>query len=148
MPQPPRCRSNCAHYGREFALIIIKDIPTQSPLLNATDNRVTDTLAASAQGAGYLLLEGQALAHLPIDFNCLDAWLARFSAKHRYDLRRKLRHRSELSIEEWPLGAAPLQDAACRADLYALYQQVFAQSKIHFDQHSARFFDALFTDAA
>lgn len=136
-----------AQYGREFALIIIKDIPSHSPLLDAADNRAADTLAANARDAGYVLLQGQALAHLPIDFSSIDAWLQRFTAKHRYDIRRKLKQRSALSVEHWPLGSPPLQDPACRAELYALYQQVYAQSEIHFDQHRARFFDALFCDA-
>jgi hypothetical protein len=136
-----------AHYAREFALIIIKDIPSHSPLLDAADNRVADTLVANARDAGYVLLEGQALAYLPIDFNSIDAWLERFSAKHRYDIRRKLKQRSALSVEHWPLGSLPLQDPARRAELYALYQQVYAQSEIHFDNHRARFFDALFGDA-
>jgi hypothetical protein len=134
-------------YKRNFALIIIKDIPAHSPLLSAADNRVADTLTAEARAAGYVLLQGQALAYMPIDFGSIDAWLARFSAKHRYDLRRKLGLRRELSVERWPLGAAPLQDAARRAELYALYQQVYAHSETHFDQHRARFFDALFSDA-
>ncbi|EQD80427.1 conserved hypothetical protein, secreted, partial [mine drainage metagenome] len=70
-----------AQYGREFALIIIKDIPSHSPLLDAADNRAADTLAANARDAGYVLLQGQALAHLPIDFSSIDAWLERFTAK-------------------------------------------------------------------
>lgn len=135
-------------YGPRYPFTIIKDIPAQSPLLDATDNRVAATLAEAAQREGFVLLDGQALAHLPIDFDSVDAWLMRFSGKHRYDLRRKLKQRAAVKVERWLLGAQPLQDAAQRAELYALYQQVYQQSTVHFDQLGPRFFDALWTDAS
>lgn len=134
-------------YGRAFPFTIIKDIPAQSPLLDAAQNRIAATLAAAARREGFVLLEGQALAHLPIDFDSIDAWLMRFSGKRRYDLRRKLKQRASLTVERWPLGAPQLQDATRRAELYALYQQVYQQSEVHFDQLGPRFFDAVWTDA-
>ncbi len=128
------------------AFTIIKDIPAQSPLLDARQNRIAQQLCEAAQAADFVLLEGQALAHLPLDFASMDAWLARFSAKRRYDIRRKLKQRERLHVETWPLGCAALRDAALRQTLYALYLQVYAQSDVHFDCLTPAFFDAVFTD--
>ena len=135
-------------YGCDYPLLILKDIPQQSPLLSARDNRLAASLAHEAQQAGYVLLQGQALAYVPIDFRSIEEWLVRFSGKRRYDIRRKLKQRALLAVETWPLGSTPLQDAVCRAELYALYQQVYAQSEVHFDELSPGFFDAIFTDPA
>ena len=137
-----------AAHGRDVPLLILKDLPQASPLLDAAENRLADALMAAAQAAGYVLLEGQALAYLPIDFRSIDDWLARFSGKHRYDIRRKLRQRAQLHVETWPLGGPALADAARRAELVALYQQVYAQSETQFDELSPAFFDAVFTDPA
>ncbi len=137
-----------AQHARRYAFVILKDIPQHSPLLSARDNRAAATLTRAAEQAGYVLLQGQALAHVFVDFPSIDAWLSRFSGKRRYDIRRKLRQRAALDVETWALGSTPLQEAARRAELYALYRQVYAQSEVHFDELSAGFFDALFCDAA
>ncbi len=135
-------------YGRTYPFVILKDLPQDSPLLDAHSNRTAATLLRAAQQAGYVSVQGQALAYLPVDFTSLEDWLRRFSGKRRYDIRRKLKQRAALDVETWPLGAPPLQDAACRAALYALYRQVYAQSAVQFDELSAGFFDAVFTDPA
>jgi len=132
---------------RQNRLTIVKDLPRQSPLLPDADNLAADILAESLSACGFVAVEGQALAYVPIDFPDTDAYLARLSASRRKNLKRKLRSRAELRIARIPTGAAFADDAA--VDRYfRLYEDVFAQSEIHFDRLGRGFFAALLRDSA
>lgn len=133
-------------HARDYPFVIIKDLPQQSPLLDADDNAQALALAESARARGFVLLEGQALAWVPIDFADAGDYLARLSPGRRKDIRRKLRARDGLQIEALPTGAA-FADAALRAQFHALYLNVYRQSEIHFDLLTPAFFDALLQDA-
>lgn len=135
-----------ATYGRECRLLIIKDIAQESPLLSAAENAHARELADACAAAGYVLLEGQALAWVPIDFASTDEYLARLSAGRRKNIRRKLRSRANLQIETVRTGAACFRDEAVLSGFYALFDNVYAQSEIHFDRLSAAFFRALLQD--
>jgi predicted N-acyltransferase len=135
-------------HARGQALLIVKDIPQESPLLDAASNAQARAIAGACERAGFHLLEGQALAWLPIDFSTVEEYLARLSPSRRKDIRRKLRSRADLDIEEIPTGSAFFADAAMRDAFYALYLQVVAQSEIHFDRLSRAFFDAVLQDAS
>jgi hypothetical protein len=126
--------------------LIVKDIPQESPLLDQASNAQARAIAEACEHAGFVLLEGQALAWVPIDFESADDYLARLSPSRRKDIRRKLRARAGLEIEEIPTGPA-FADATLREACYALYLEVYAQSEIHFDRLSRAFFDALLQDA-
>jgi hypothetical protein len=128
-------------------LLIVKDIPHESPLLDAASNTCARAVAAACERTGFVLLEGQALAWVPIDFESGDEYLARLSAGRRKDIRRKLRARADLDIEEIPTGAALFRDVAVRDEFYARYVEVYRQSEIHFDLLTRDFFDALLQDA-
>lgn len=140
-----------AEWMRELApkqpFLIVKDIPQESPLLDQASNAQARAIAAACERAGFVLLEGQALAWVPLDFESIDDYLARLSAGRRKDIRRKLRARAALQIEEIPTGAPAFRDTALRDAFYALYDEVYAQSEIHFDRLSRAFFDALLQDA-
>jgi hypothetical protein len=127
--------------------LIVKDIPQESPLLDHASNAQAREVAAACERAGFVLLEGQALAWVPIDFESGDDYLARLSPSRRKDIRRKLRSRDDLDIEEIPTGAACFNDARVRDEYYERYLEVYAQSEIHFDRLSRPFFDALLQDA-
>lgn len=133
--------------GRRFALSIVKDIPQQSPLLAPQDNAYADALAAACVAQGWVLVEGQALAYVPIDFDCTDSYLARLSTSRRKNLKRKLRSRADVRVRRLPTGTAFADEAAVDA-YYALYQGVYAQSEVHFDRLTRGFFAALLRDAA
>lgn len=128
--------------------LIVKDLPQESPLLDQASNAAARAVARACEQAGFVLLEGQALAWVPIDFESTDEYLARLSSGRRKDIRRKLRARAELEIAEIPTGDAYFADAAVREAFYARYLEVYAQSEIHFDQLSREFFDALLQDAS
>jgi hypothetical protein len=127
--------------------LIVKDIPQESPLLDHASNSQAREVAAACERAGFVLLEGQALAWVPIDFESGDDYLARLSSARRKDIRRKLRARDHLEIEEMPTGAAFFADARVRDEFYERYLEVYAQSEIHFDRLSRPFLDALLQDA-
>ncbi|NCT68362.1 MAG: GNAT family N-acetyltransferase [Rhodanobacteraceae bacterium] len=134
--------------ARAHPFLIVKDIPQQSPLLDQASNAQARAVADACERAGFVLLEGQALAWVPLDFESTDDYLARLSASRRKDIRRKLRARAGLQIDEIPTGDAFFADAAVRDEFYALYLQVFAQSEIHFDRLTREFFDAVLQDGA
>ncbi|GAA0723188.1 peptidogalycan biosysnthesis protein [Dokdonella soli] len=137
-----------AEHGRRHPFLIVKDIPQESPLLDQASNAQARAIASACERAGFVLLEGQALAWVPIDFESIDDYLARLSASRRKDIRRKLRARAGLDIEEIPAGSAFFGDAGVRDAFYALYLEVYAKSEIHFDRLSRAFFDAALQDAA
>ncbi len=133
--------------GRRFRLAIVKDIPQQSPLLGEADKAYAQGLAQACADQGFLLVEGQALAYVPIDFPHIEAYLARLSASRRQNLRRKLRSRAQVDVQVLPTGSAAF-DGDRIAAYYALYEGVYAQSALHFDRLTPAFFGALLHDAA
>jgi hypothetical protein len=134
-------------YGRDCKLLIVKDIAQDSPLLDEAENRYAAEFARACEHQGYVLLEGQALAWVPIDFSSDDDYLARLSSGRRKNIRRKLRSRADLEIEAVPTGDRRFQDIAMLAEFYALFDNVYAQSETHFDRLSAAFFRRLLQDA-
>ncbi len=141
-------RKNAFAWQRRSMLMIVKDIPEPSPLLSAADAAHAENFLAACTEHGFIVIEGQALAYVPIDFADEDEYLARQSAGRRKNIRRKLRVRDKLRIEILPTGHERFTDAAVLDELYALYLEVYAQSEIHFDQLSAAFFKAILLDAA
>ncbi len=135
-----------AAYGRECRLLIVKDIARDSPLLGDADNAYARAFASACAAAGFVLLEGQALAWVPIDFGSNDEYLARLSSGRRKNIRRKLRSLADLEIEAVPTGDARFRDEATLAAFQALFDNVYAQSEIHFDRPDAAFFRAVLQD--
>lgn len=129
--------------GHSRSLIIVKDLPKASPLLSAAENLAADELARAALSGGFIEMEGQALAYVPIDFASVDEYLGRLSAARRKDLRRKMKKRAALEIETRRLGDAMFFNAATLAEFYAMYLEVYAQSVVHFDLLTPEFFQAL-----
>jgi predicted N-acyltransferase len=142
------CASILKDWQRASPLLIVKDVPERSPLLSAEENAFADEFVAACQARDFIIVEGQALAYLPIDFANEEAWLASLSSGRRRDIRRKLRARADLQIEVWPTGDARFADAALLDEMYQRYLEVFAQSEIHFDCLDAGFFRAVLQDAA
>ena len=134
-------------YGRECQLLIVKDIAQDSPLLSDADNTYAHAFASACEREGFVLLEGQALAWVPIDFASDDEYLARLSSSRRKQIRRKLRSRAELQIETVHTGDARFNDDARLAEFYALFDNVYAQSEIHFDRLTSEFFRVVLQDA-
>jgi predicted N-acyltransferase len=129
-------------------LAIFKDVPQDSPLLSADENQAASRLLEACRTRGFIVIEGQALAYVPMDFKTEDEYLARFSGKRRYDIRRKLKTRSTVRQEEVPTGDPRFDDDDFVSQLYAMYEDVFAQSDIHFDKLSRDFFANVFRDAS
>jgi predicted N-acyltransferase len=136
-----------AAYGRECRLFVVKDIAQDSPLLGDADNTYANAFASACEHAGYVLLEGQALAWVPIDFGSTDEYLARLSSARRKNIRRKLRSLAGLEIEAVRTGDARFDDQATLATFHALFDNVYAQSEVHFDRLTAAFFREVLRDA-
>jgi len=133
--------------GRRQRLLVVKDIPQASPLCDAATGEWNRRFAEACEAAGFVLLEGQALAYVTIDFENEDAYLARLSSGRRKDIRRKLRKREETTVHSLSCGDALFDDDALIDAYYALYENVYAQSEVHFDKLSRDFFAAVLRDA-
>lgn len=133
--------------ARGYPMLIIKDLPTAGPLIGDEDIRYALALTEACLRAGFMLVEGQALAYVPIDFSSVREFIARMPRTRRKDLQRKLRSRAALAVETVPTGAASFQDDALLDEMYALYHDVYRQSEIHFDLLSRDFFRAVLQDA-
>ncbi|NII11124.1 GNAT family N-acetyltransferase [Oleiagrimonas sp. C23AA] len=146
-PEPERLAADLAReHGRECPLLIIKDIPQASPLLDQADNARVERFVAACRANGFVALEGQALAWVPIDFEDEDDYLSRLSRGARRDIRRKLRTRAVLQVRALPTGD-PSWTPALLQRCVELYENVYAQSEVHFDHLSAAFLRALLTEA-
>ena len=127
-------------------LTIVKDLPQTSSLLSENENRFSREVAQALSKQGFIALEGQALAYVPITFASLNAYLAGLSKNRRSSLKRKLKSRDRLTIERIPTGAAFADEA--RVDTYyTLFDAVYMQSEIHFDKLTRAFFADLLRDA-
>ena len=126
------------------AFVILKDIPRDSPLLSAEENEAAADLREACRRAGFVIVAGQALAYVPVDSTSEDVYLAGLSRARRKDLRRKLRDRSSLEIEELATGDRAFDDEAFVEDLVHLYRNVYEQSLIHFDELTSPFLKEVF----
>jgi hypothetical protein len=135
------------HYLKHYPLLIVKDIPQHSPLLDKASNAYADALVQACEQRGFITLEGQALAYLPLDFGSIDEYLARLSRGRRKDIRRKLRTREEVTVEVLDTGDPWFARPEVLEAFYALYLAVYRQSEIHFDLLGADFFRAVLQDA-
>ena len=133
----------CDALAKKCPLLIVKDLPLDSPLLTVEDNAFSHELAAALQTRGFITVEGQALAWVPVDYDSIDHYLARLSAGRRKDFRRKLRMRDEIEVKTLACGDACFQDAKVRETFYRFYLNVYEQSEIHFDLLSREFFSAM-----
>lgn len=137
-----------ALHGRERALLVVKDLPAESPLLGAAANARAADFAAALAARGFVLLDGMDLAWLPVDFDSIDDYLARLSAARRKNIRRKLRSRAQLDVEAVPTGADCFLQSRLMDECYALYRNVHAQSEIQFDLMDRPLLAALLRDGA
>lgn len=115
-------------------LLIVKDLARDSPLLDDDENRVCDDMIAALERRGFVLLEGLPLAWVAIDFRDEEDYLSRLSASRRKDIRRKLRSRKDVGIEEIACGDPRFADDATIDAFHRLFANVHAQSEVHFDE--------------
>lgn len=127
------------------ALLIFKDIPDASPLLGDKENAFSRELVSTLERAGFIIMQGQALAYVPVDFASSGEFIQRFSKSRRKDFKRKLRSFSDITVEAVRTGAPFFNDAAMEF-LYALFINVYNQSEVHFDKLTLKFFKRIFTD--
>lgn len=130
----------------QHALVIIKDIPSDAVLIGDDAYAHSRRLIEACRASGFLVVEGQALAYVPVDFASVDDFLGRFSRSRRRDVRRKLRSAAALTVDAVPTGDPVFASDEMLVALYRLYLNVYRQSEIHFDLLSADFFKALLRD--
>lgn len=136
-----------ATWQKRSRLLILKDLPEDSPLLSDDDRKAGAELLSACKAKGFTLIAGQALAYVPIDFQGADEYLSRLSSGRRKDIRRKLRARAELNVEIIRTGNERFKDPMFLDELYDLYLAVFEQSEIHFDKLTPGFFASVLQDA-
>jgi len=152
LPVPSDCEATrlvesiLASWRASSRLLILKDIPAQSALLTRTEQIAAAQFIEACKEAGFILIAGQALSYVPIDFKSEEEYLSRLSAARRKDIRRKMRSRADLHIEMVKTGCERLNNREFLNELYGLYLNVYRQSDIHFDKLTFEFFSAIFRD--
>lgn len=131
-------------HKKKTPMLIIKDLPYASPILSSKENTFSDNLIAHLRDRGFIILSGQTLWYVPINFGSVEEYLERFSRSRRKDLKRKMRSFSDISIQTAMTGDG-IFDAAFIGQLYALYINVYEGSDIHFDRLTKPFFRDVFT---
>ena len=137
-----------AQFADRYAFVIIKDLPSEATLVGNDAFMHSQQIEAACRAAGFVFVDGQALAYVPVDFNSIDDYLTRLSHSRRKNLRRKLRQRSAVAVETIPTGDARFSDESFVSAIYALYRNVYAQSEIHFDLLTRDFFRGVLQSAA
>ena len=133
-------------WGDRYPFLIVKDLPEDSTLLSDAENRVARELAQACERQGFFLLEGQALAYVPIEFSNVSTYLGGLSKSRRRDMRRKMRSLDEMEVVRRSTGDPCFLDAGTVDRYVALYRSVFAQSKTQFDLLTRDFFAATLRD--
>ena len=135
-------------YAKKYPFTIVKDLPSDSPLLSKQDNQYSKQVIGSLKDNGFIEVEGQALAWVPIDFESINDFLAKLSYSRRKNLRRKLKSREKLEINILQTGDDYFFDDANLDLYYQLYLNVYEQSEIHFDLLTKPFFIQLLQSKA
>lgn len=125
--------------------LIIKDIPSASPLIDESSNAFSGELMACLEKSGFFMLQGQALAYVPVDFSSTEEYLQRFSKSRRKDFKRKLRSFADVTVEAVPTGSG-FFDAGRIREFYGLFVNVYEKSYIHFDKLTEDFFARVLAD--
>jgi hypothetical protein len=126
--------------NRQF--LIIKDIPSNSPLLTEQENNESEKLISYLKDEEFILLTGQALAYLPINFNSMEGYLAKFSSNRRNNFRRKMKIKPQIAVEEINTGDEFFTNILI-GHFYSLYLNIYKNSDIHFDKLTLTFFKQL-----
>ncbi|WMJ68407.1 GNAT family N-acetyltransferase [Stenotrophomonas sp. 24(2023)] len=135
------------HAAGDTRLLIVKDLAIDSPLLDARANAHSAAFLQALEQRGFVSIEGMPLAWVAIDFDTVDTYIGRLSSGRRKDIRRKLRSRQVLDIQCVATGDPALADPRLLPQLYALYQNVFQQSQVHFDLLTPAYLQQLLGDA-
>ncbi len=136
-----------AMHVQKAEFVIFKDIPHHSPLLRQHENSAAQRLLEQCRDNGWLIVAGQALAYVKIDFASEEEYLSRLSSKRRKDLKRKLRSARDLTIKEVRTGSPIFKDQAFLDQFFSMYINVFDQSEVHFDKLTRPFFERVLQTA-
>lgn len=127
----------------DVRLLIVKDLARNSPLLGDDENAACDALITALEARGFVLLEGMPLAWVAIDHANEEEYLSRVSSSRRKNIRRKLRSRADVEIEEIACGDSCFSDEATIDAFHQLFANVHAQSEVHFDELTRDYLAAL-----
>lgn len=133
---------------KQASLIIVKDLAPSAPFFAPEVNNIAAILGNTFVESGFILLEGQALGYVPVDFGSLDEYLSRFSGTRRADFRRKLRKRHTVKLHLIPTGDPMFRDPAVVDRFFRLYENVYDKSAIHFDKLTHSFFENMLNDGS
>jgi uncharacterized protein len=109
---------------RHCGLLAVKDLP--APL--------QPTWAGLLKAAGFGSVPGMAGAHLAMNFNSVDDYMATLSSGSRKDMRRKLRAGAKIRIERRPDVADVLDE------VMALYAETLSRADLQFEELTPAYF--------
>lgn len=134
--------------GVGASLLIVKDLAPTGSFFAPRENLAAEKIRELFTNAGFTLLDGQALAYVPIDFPDVDDFLARFSRNRRADFRRKLKSSCDTQLSIIPTGDPLFADARVVDSFYRLYNNAYEKSATQFDKLPRPFFHATLTDGS
>lgn len=133
-------------YAKDFPFLIVKDIPQDSPLQSQQANDYSKAFIEALKSNGFIEIEGQALAWVPVDYESINDYLSKLSASRRKDFRRKLKLREKIDINVLQGGDECFFKQSILDAYYQLYLNVYEQSEVHFDLLTKAFFTQLLQD--
>lgn len=126
--------------------VVVKDIPAPAPFFSSEEKEQSSHLAQILQKAGFVLIDGQAVAYVPIDFDSVDEFLGRFPGSRRNNIRRKLKKRAAVRMEIISTGSDYFSDEQTIDLFYRLYLMVHHESDVLFDRLTRDFWRAILQD--
>lgn len=128
----------------QTSAIILKDLPLHSPLLSQRENDHAEKLIGELRCRGFQMVKGEALFFVPIDFATIEDYLARFRSLERSKMRRRLKWRNKVCVQEINLRDFKVSEPFVD-QIFNLYNQVYEQSQIQFDYLTKDFFRDILT---
>ncbi|MDR3613601.1 MAG: GNAT family N-acetyltransferase [Candidatus Obscuribacterales bacterium] len=115
---------------RNTDLLVLKDIPEESPLLPREENTQAQKLMQFCEQSGeFSLISGKSLAYFPIDFSNIEEYLAALEPARATDLQNKFKSKENVDVIQLFTGDRFFYDPTVLQELYQLYSNSYEQAQ-------------------
>lgn len=116
---------------RNCDLLVLKDIPEESPLLPHEENTQAQKLFQYCeQSSEFTVIAGKRLAYFPINFSNLDVFFASLDPARATNLRRKFESRESVDVVQLSTGDKFFYDPSVLQEIYQLYSNTHEQTQV------------------
>jgi len=127
---------------RNADLLVLKDIPEESPLLPREENTQTQKLMQFCEQSNeFSLISGKSIAYIAIDFSTVEQYLAALEPASAANLQQKFKSKTSIDIVQLFTGDRFFYDPTVLQELYQLYSNTYerAQSQLAYASSAALF---------